>query len=79
MPKRVHTVLSRLLEPLPRQTIRDDAGTVSAVNTELDQSPGTVSEDPYGEGWLVDIDMSDASEFGKLLDATAYMELTRAG
>ncbi|MGW4180422.1 glycine cleavage system protein GcvH [Streptomyces rubiginosohelvolus] len=55
------------------------SGTVAEVNTEVVQSPDTVNVDPYGDGWIVDIDMSDASELDKLLDATAYMELTSAG
>jgi glycine cleavage system H protein len=43
-----------------------------AVNEALGDSPETINEDPYGEGWLVKVKLSDASEQEALLDAAAY-------
>ena len=52
------------------------SGTVSAVNGDLDGSPQLVNSDPYGAGWLVDVQVSDAAELesaiSELLDAEAY-------
>ncbi len=52
------------------------SGTVSAVNGELDGSPQLVNSDPYGAGWLVDVQVSDGAELqsaiSALLDAEAY-------
>ena len=50
------------------------SGTVSAVNGDLDGSPQLVNSDPYGAGWLVDVQVSDGTEleFSTLLDAEAY-------
>jgi glycine cleavage system H protein len=52
------------------------SGEVIEVNEALDSSPGKLNEDPYGEGWLCVISISDDSEIGRLLDAAAYRELT---
>jgi glycine cleavage system H protein len=48
------------------------SGEVMAVNRGVVDAPETVNEDPYGDGWLVRIRMSDASEVDALLDAAAY-------
>ena len=48
------------------------SGTVSAVNPALGASPELVNKDPYGEGWLVRITLSDPSELAALMDADAY-------
>jgi glycine cleavage system H protein len=52
------------------------SGTVSAVNGDLDGSPQLVNSDPYGAGWLVDVQVSDSAELesaiSTLLDAEAY-------
>jgi glycine cleavage system H protein len=48
------------------------SGEVVAVNGKVVDEPETVNADPYGEGWLVRIRMSDPSEAGALLDAAAY-------
>ena len=50
------------------------AGTISAVNTTLDGNPETVNADPYGEGWLVRIRLSDPSEVDSLLEPDAYKQ-----
>lgn len=52
------------------------SGTVSAVNTDLDGSPQLVNSDPYGDGWLLDVQVSEVGELesaiSSLLDAEAY-------
>jgi len=48
------------------------SGEVLEVNARVVEAPETVNEDPYGDGWLVRIRMSDPSEGDTLLDAEAY-------
>jgi glycine cleavage system H protein len=48
------------------------SGEIIAVNDDLSDAPETINEDPYGEGWLVRIKLSDPSEQEALLDAAAY-------
>jgi glycine cleavage system H protein len=50
------------------------SGEVTAVNEALGSSPETINDDPYGEGWLVKVKLSDPSEVDSLLDATTYEE-----
>ena len=47
-------------------------GTIVAVNPKVVEQPETVNEDPYGEGWLVRIKLSDPAEADDLMDAEAY-------
>jgi glycine cleavage system H protein len=49
------------------------------VNAGLADSPEKVNQDPYGEGWMVKIRLSDASEVDQLMDVTAYRELLQSG
>ena len=51
------------------------SGEVTAVNDRVAEIPELVNEDPYGEGWLVKVKLSDPSEAGSLLDVAAYREL----
>ena len=51
------------------------SGEVLEVNAKVVEAPETVNEDPYGEGWLVRIRLSDSSEVGGLMDADAYRRL----
>jgi glycine cleavage system H protein len=51
------------------------SGEVVAVNEELKDVPERINDDPYGEGWLVKVRLSDPSETDSLLDAAAYREL----
>ena len=53
-------------------------GTVTARNDVLDSQPELVNSDPYGEGWLVEIRISDASVLDSLLDRAAYQGLLDA-
>ncbi len=48
------------------------SGEVIEVNETLSASPETINEDPYGEGWLVKVRLSDTSELDSLMDADAY-------
>jgi glycine cleavage system H protein len=48
------------------------SGEVTEVNEALKDSPENVNEDPYGEGWLVKVKLSDPSEVDTLLDAESY-------
>ncbi|MEV0797122.1 glycine cleavage system protein GcvH [Kribbella sp. NPDC050281] len=48
-------------------------GTVTAVNESLADQPDLVNSDPYGEGWLLDIDVEDTAEVEALMDAEAYL------
>ena len=51
------------------------SGTIAAVNEALSSSPELVNQDPYGEGWIFDVDLSDTAELDGLLDASAYRQL----
>jgi glycine cleavage system H protein len=48
------------------------SGPIVAVNDALRENPAALNEDPYGEGWLVKITLSDPSERAALMDAQAY-------
>ena len=54
------------------------SGEITAVNEALSDSPEKINEDPYGEGWLVKVRLSDAGEADGLLDAAAYRDLLSA-
>lgn len=51
------------------------SGEVIEVNQEVGENPETINDDPYGEGWLVKVRLSDPSEIDDLLDADAYRAL----
>jgi glycine cleavage system H protein len=51
------------------------SGEIVAVNGDLADSPERINEDPYGEGWLVRVRLSDPSELDSLLDADAYKRM----
>ena len=52
------------------------SGVVISVNSALDSSPESINADPYGEGWLVEIDSSEDSDGSSLLTADQYRSLT---
>jgi glycine cleavage system H protein len=52
------------------------AGTVSARNEDLDQQPELINSDPYGAGWVVELELDEAADPDGLLDAAAYAALT---
>jgi glycine cleavage system H protein len=51
------------------------AGTIIEINEALNDSPETVNEDPYGQGWMIRAEMSDPAEVESLLSAEAYSEM----
>jgi glycine cleavage system H protein len=51
------------------------SGEILEVNELLGDSPEKINEDPYGDGWLVKVRMSDPSEVESLLDVSAYRDL----
>ena len=48
------------------------SGVVSAVNDALTEQPELVNQDPYGEGWILELTLANPSELDQLLDAEAY-------
>lgn len=51
------------------------SGEIIAVNDALADAPERINEDPYGDGWLVRVRLSDPSERESLMDAVAYREM----
>ena len=51
------------------------SGKIANINKKLEDSPETINESPYDEGWLVEIEIKDESEFKSLLDAEAYKKM----
>jgi glycine cleavage system H protein len=54
------------------------SGTVTEVNSKLADAPETVNSDPYGEGWIIKLKLSNPGELEDLLTAEAYGELVGA-
>jgi glycine cleavage system H protein len=52
------------------------SGKVTETNKKLLQTPTFVNDDPYGEGWMMKIEITNPAEIENLLDATAYHQLT---
>ncbi len=50
-------------------------GVVRGVNDALAERPELVNQDPYGEGWMFEVQCADAAEVDALLDAAAYRQL----
>ena len=48
------------------------SGTVIAVNHELESHPSIINEDPYSEGWLIEVSVKDLSEVRSLMDMDEY-------
>jgi glycine cleavage system H protein len=61
--------VSELFSPL--------SGKVVKVNDALTDAPQTVNADPYGNGWIVEIEPSDTKQLGELMDAAAYENLLK--
>ncbi len=55
------------------------SGKVIESNDPLLDSPEIVNEDPYGEGWMIRVKISNRGEIEELLDAKAYMKLIEEG
>lgn len=54
------------------------AGEIIEFNDSLESEPEKVNNDPYGEGWMVKVKISDASQLDELLDSNSYKELVGA-
>lgn len=52
------------------------SGSIAAVNGVLEAQPELLNSDPYGEGWICTIEMSDTGELEALMDAAGYRQLT---
>jgi glycine cleavage system H protein len=61
--------VSELFSPL--------SGKVVKVNEALTDNPQTVNSDPYGAGWILEIELSDSKELASLLDASSYENLLK--
>jgi glycine cleavage system H protein len=53
------------------------SGEIVAVNQELGEAPEKINDDPYGQGWMIRIRLTDRSETGKLISAEEYDEYTK--
>jgi glycine cleavage system H protein len=54
------------------------SGEIVEVNEALSENPEKINEDPYGDGWMVKVRLSDPSETDALLDPGAYQELLKS-
>jgi len=52
------------------------SGSVAARNEKLDETPDLINSDPYGEGWILELEVSDEAELEGLLDAASYGTLS---
>ena len=50
------------------------SGVVSAVNQLLSDAPETVNSDPYGDGWIFEVEVTSEEELDDLMDSDAYAE-----
>ena len=55
------------------------SGEIVEVNEALGESPERINQDPYGEGWMIKVRMSDPSEVDRLMDVEAYREMLQNG
>jgi glycine cleavage system H protein len=55
------------------------SGEIVEVNDALADSPERINADPYGDGWMIKVRMSDPSEVDKLMDVAAYKEMLESG
>jgi glycine cleavage system H protein len=54
------------------------SGTVSAVNEALTEQPELINSDPYGEGWMFEVELDDPDGLDALLEAEAYQAITES-
>ena len=52
------------------------SGILTALNDELEQAPEVVNDDPYGDGWMIEIELEDPDEIDDLMEAEEYNEVT---
>ena len=53
------------------------SGKVTEINAALDSDPMVINRDPYGDGWMIKVELSNVSEIEQLLDANGYTELLK--
>lgn len=51
------------------------SGKIIELNEELENAPELVNSDPYGKGWMIKIELTNAAELDELMDSAAYTEL----
>ena len=54
------------------------SGKITEVNKKINDNPAVVNQDPFGEGWMLKVELSNPDEMNELLDAKAYKELIGA-
>jgi len=52
------------------------SGKLLEINEDLNSAPEKINSDPYGEGWIIKIEITNAAELDALLDAAGYQEIT---
>jgi glycine cleavage system H protein len=52
------------------------SGTVAEINEQLEDEPELVNDDPYGDGWIIRIELSDPDEVQSLMSAAEYADMT---
>ncbi|MBN1534958.1 MAG: glycine cleavage system protein GcvH [Spirochaetes bacterium] len=55
------------------------SGRIIGVNTQLEESPELINDDPYGKGWIFKIEVKHPKELEDLMDAAAYSEYVESG
>ena len=50
------------------------SGKITVINSDLEDNPQKINESPYGEGWLVELEISDSAPLNELMDYAAYEE-----
>ncbi len=51
------------------------SGTVKEINASIDADPMVINRDPYGDGWMIKVEVTKPAELAQLLDATGYKQL----
>ena len=54
------------------------SGKILEANSDLDSTPESVNQDPYGKGWMIKVELSDLAELDNLMSAAEYQELISA-
>lgn len=54
------------------------SGKIIEINEELDSAPEKVNTDPYGDGWMIKVELADTTELENLMDASEYKALINA-
>jgi len=57
------------------ETLIPISGEVVAVNKALEDSPGLINQDPYGNGWMIQVNPTNAAEFEKLMEKADYRKM----